>query len=217
MTFDETLIQVLALLQREGRVSYRALKIRFGLDNEYLEGLKDELIAAKRLASDEDGKVLVWTGGIQVASAQSSVVNPQPPISYTPQHLAERIRAEQAALEARNAPDGERKTITALFADLKGSTVFIEGLDPEEVCVILDLALQLMMDAVHRYEGYVAQALGDGIFALFGAPIAHEDHPQRALYAALRMQDESHKRAEQLRREKGINLQLRVGVNTGEV
>jgi hypothetical protein len=74
-----------------------------------------------------------------------------------------------------------------------------------------------MMDAVHRYEGYVAQALGDGIFALFGAPIAHEDHPQRALYAALLMQEESHKRAEQLRREKGVNVQIRVGINTGEV
>ena len=82
------------------------------------------------------------------------------------------------------ATDGERKTITALFADLKGSTALIEGLDPEEARAIIDPALQLMMDAVHRYEGYVAQALGDGIFALFGAPIAHEDHPQRALYAA---------------------------------
>ena len=101
----------------------------------------------------------------------------QPPVSYTPKHLAERIRAEQAALEARSGTDGERKTITALFADLKGSTALIEGLDPEEARAIIDPALQLMMDAVHRYEGYVAQALGDGIFALFGAPLAHEDHP----------------------------------------
>jgi class 3 adenylate cyclase len=93
-------------------------------------------------------------------------------------------------MEARGVPDGERKTITALFADLKGSTALIEGLDPEEARAIIDPALQLMMEAVHRYEGYVAQALGDGIFALFGAPIAHEDHPQRALYAALRMQEE---------------------------
>src|SRR5262245_25130698 len=95
------------------------------------------------------------------------------PVSYTPPHLAERIRAEQAALEARGKTDGERKTITALFADLKGSTALIEGLDPEEARSLIDPALQLMMDAVHRYEGYVAQALGDGIFALFGAPIAH--------------------------------------------
>ena len=152
-----------------------------------------------------------------VVSSQSSVVSPQPPASYTPPHLAERIRAEQTALEARGVTDGERKSITALFADIKGSTDLIADLDPEEARLIIDPTLQLMMDAVHRYEGYVAQALGDGIFALFGAPIAHEDHPQRALYAALLMQEENRKRAEQLRREKGINLQIRVGVNTGEV
>ena len=107
-----------------------------------------------------------------VVSCQFSVLSPQPPVTYTPAHLAERIRAVSVT-------DGERKTITALFADLKGSTALIEGLDPEEAQGIVDPALQLMMDAVHRYEGYVAQALGDGIFALFGAPIAHEDHPQR--------------------------------------
>lgn len=100
----------------------------------------------------------------QVPSHQSPTSNPQPPSSYTPPHLAERIRAASLA-------DGERKTITALFADLKGSTTLIEGLDPEEARAIIDPALQLMMDAVHRYEDYVAQALGDGIFALFGAPL----------------------------------------------
>jgi predicted ATPase/class 3 adenylate cyclase len=131
--------------------------------------------------------------------------------------LAERIRAEQMVLEARGAPDGERKTITALFADIKGSMDLLEDLDPEEARRIVDPALTLMMAAVHRYEGYVAQSLGDGIFALFGAPIAHEDHPQRALYAALRMQDALRRYAETLRREHGVNLEIRVGVNTGEV
>ena len=125
--------------------------------------------------------------------------HPQPPISYTPKHLAARIRAEQAALEARGSADGERKTITALFADIKDSTALIEDLDPEDARRLIDPALQLMMEAVHRYEGYVAQALGDGIFALFGAPIAHEDHPQRALYAALRMQEEMRRYADRLR------------------
>src|SRR6266542_2396519 len=132
---------------------------------------------------------------------------PQSPSNYTPPHLAERIRAEQAAMEARGVPDGERKTITALFADLKGSTALIEGLDPEEARALIDPALQLMMEAVHRYEGYVAQALGDGILALFGAPIAHEDHPQRALYAALRMQEEIGRYSKKLRLEKGVNLE----------
>ena len=86
--------------------------------------------------------------------------------------------------------DGERKTVTALFADIKGSMELMEDLDPEEARAIVDPALKLMMDAVHRYDGYVVQSTGDGIFALFGAPVAHEDHPQRALYAALRMQED---------------------------
>jgi class 3 adenylate cyclase/predicted ATPase len=131
--------------------------------------------------------------------------------------LAERILAEQATMEARGATDGERKTITALFADLKGSTALIEGLDPEEARAIIDPALQVMMDAVHRYDGYVAQALGDGIFALFGAPIAHEDHPQRALYAALRMQEEMRRYSDQVRLKHGAPLSMRIGANTGEV
>jgi class 3 adenylate cyclase/predicted ATPase len=120
-------------------------------------------------------------------------------------------------MDARGAEEGERKTITALFADIKNSMDLIEDLDPEEARAIIDPALHLMMDAVHRYDGYVAQVLGDGIFALFGAPLACEDHPQRAIYAALRMQDESARWAETLRREQGVNLQIRVGVNTGEV
>src|SRR5713226_4513006 len=160
----------------------------------------------------------VRSPGSGVTSTQHPTPNPQLPVSYTPRHLAERILAEQAAMEARGSTDGEGKTITALFADIKDSTALIEDLDPEEARRIIDPALKLMMDAVHRYEGYVAhQSLGDGIFALFGAPIAHEDHPQRALYAALLMQEESRRYAEKLRIEKGINLQMRVGINTGEV
>ena len=139
------------------------------------------------------------------------------PASYTPPHLAARIRAAQAAMETGGPTEGERKTITALFADLKGSTALIEDLDPEAARQLIDPALQLMMDAVHHYEGYVAQSLGDGIFALFGAPIAHEEHPQRALYAALRMQEEMRRYADTLRQKGSAPLQLRVGINTGEV
>ena len=221
MTFDEILARTIDLLQREGRVSYRALRRRFDLDAEYLEDLKAEIIEAKRLAVDEGGTVLVWVGPDAAATipgeARGNKATPTGPMAHTPRHLAERILAEQAALEARAAPDGERKTITALFADIKGSMELIEDLDPEEARRIVDPALQIMMDAVHRYEGYVAQSTGDGIFALFGAPIAHEDHPQRALYAALRMQEESERYAERLRLEKGVNVQVRVGINTGEV
>jgi class 3 adenylate cyclase len=120
-------------------------------------------------------------------------------------------------LEAKGATDGERKTITALFADIKGSMALIEDLDPEEARSLIDPALRLMMDAVHCYEGYVVQSTSDGIFALFGAPIAHEDHAQRALYAALRMQEETKHYADRLRLAGRRPLEIRVGVNTGEV
>ena len=133
------------------------------------------------------------------------------PLSYTPKHLADKIRQSTSELE------GERKTITVVFADLKGSTALIEGLDPEAARAVVDPALQLMMDAVHRYEGYVAQVMGDGILALFGAPIAQEDHAQRALFAALQMQDAMRHYSDRVRLEHGAPLALRVGVNTGEV
>src|SRR5271168_3974276 len=112
---------------------------------------------------------------------------------------------------------GERKTVTALFADIKGSTELMEDLDPEEARAIIDPALKLMMDAAHRYDGYVVQSTGDGILALFGAPIAHEDHPQRALYAALRMQDEMTRYSAKVVADGGIPIEARIGANTGEV
>ena len=113
--------------------------------------------------------------------------------------------------------DGERKTVTALFADIKGSTELMEDLDPEQARAIVDPALKLMIQAVHRYDGYVVQSTGDGIFALFGAPLAHEDHPQRALYAALRMQEELRRYSAKLVGDGGSPIQGRIGINTGEV
>ena len=217
MKFSEIVKEAKDLLQSKGRITYRVLKREFALDEEQLEDLKEDLLFSHPEIEEADGRGLVWAGNAEAASPQSPAPNPQSPSTYTPQHLAERIRAEQAAMESRGAADGERKTITALFADLKGSTALIEGLDPEDARAIIDPALQLMMDAVHRYDGYVAQALGDGIFALFGAPIAHEDHPQRALYAALRMQEEMRGYSDQVRLKHGIPLQMRVGINTGEV
>jgi class 3 adenylate cyclase/tetratricopeptide (TPR) repeat protein len=120
-------------------------------------------------------------------------------------------------IDAQEVPDGERKTVTVLFADLKGSTELMESLDPEDARALVDPALKLMIDAVHRYDGYVVQSTGDGVFALFGAPVAHEDHPNRALYAALRMQDELRRYSDKLLVDGGTPLQIRVGVNTGEV
>ncbi len=123
----------------------------------------------------------------------------------------------RVAAEAAEIPEGERKTATALFADIKGSMDLMEDLDPEEARAIIDPALKLMIDAAHRYDGYLVQSTGDGIFALFGAPIAHEDHPQRALYAALRMQEQLRGYSSKLVAEGGTPLEARVGVNTGEV
>jgi class 3 adenylate cyclase len=126
------------------------------------------------------------------------------------------VAPEQTSADA-GALDGERKTVTALFADIKGSTELERDLDPEEARAIVDPVLHIMMAAVHRYEGYVAQSTGDGIFALFGAPAAHEDHAQRALHAALAMQQELRQYAEKLKSEGGPPVEVRIGVNTGEV
>ena len=126
-----------------------------------------------------------------------------------------RIAAEQA--DASPLIEGERKTVTALFADIKGSVELEQDLDPEEARAIIDPALKLMIDAVRRFDGYVVQSTGDGIFALFGAPVAHEDHPQRALYAALRMQEDLKRYSTRLRESGNAPIEVRVGANTGEV
>jgi class 3 adenylate cyclase/tetratricopeptide (TPR) repeat protein len=133
------------------------------------------------------------------------------PETYTPKHLAEKILTSKAALE------GERKQVTVLFADLKGSMELLADRDPEEARRILDPVLERMMEAVHRYEGTVNQVLGDGIMALFGAPLAHEDHAVRGCYAALRMQDALKHYAGEVHRTEGVPIQIRVGLNSGEV
>ena len=133
------------------------------------------------------------------------------PGTYTPKHLAEKILTSKSALE------GERKQVTVLFADLKGSMELLADRDPEEARKLLDPVLERMMEAVHRYEGTVNQVMGDGIMALFGAPLAHEDHAVRACYAALRMQDAVRRYSEELRRAQGVEVQIRVGLNSGDV
>jgi predicted ATPase/class 3 adenylate cyclase len=204
MTFDEMLDQALALLQRRGRLTYRALQRQFNLDEAYLADLTAEMIQGQRLAVDEDGAVLVWTGGTVSAPA------PAPPVT-PPAYLAEKILASRPALE------GERKQVTVLFADLKGSMELLAERDPEEARQLLDPVLEHMMAAVHRYEGTVNQVMGDGIMALFGAPVAHEDHAVRACYAALAMQEAMRRYSAEVRRTHGVEVQIRVGLNSGEV
>src|SRR5438445_7314298 len=133
------------------------------------------------------------------------------PIEHTPKHLADRILSSKSALE------GERKQVTVLFADLKGSMELIAARDPEEARRLLDPVLTRMIDAVHRYEGTVNQVMGDGIMALFGAPMAHEDHALRACYAALAMQATLRAYATEVHRTHGVALHIRVGLNSGEV
>jgi class 3 adenylate cyclase len=133
------------------------------------------------------------------------------PESYTPKHLAEKILTSKSALE------GERKQVTVLFADLKGSMELLADRDPEEARPILDAVIERMMEAVHRYEGTVNQVMGDGIMALFGAPLACEDHAVRACYAALRMQETVQHYADGLQRSEGLLLRIRVGLNSGDV
>jgi class 3 adenylate cyclase len=211
MTFDEILAQVLDLLQREKRLSYRALKVRFGLDDEHLAALKDEIIEAKQQAVDDRGLVLVWTGDGAPTSPATASTPARASCATMPAYLAEKIRTTRDTLA------GERKQVTVLFADIKDSTELIRGLDPEVAQRLLDPALQHMMDAVHRFEGTVNQVLGDGIMALFGAPIAHEDHALRACYAALAMQAAMRAYTEEVRRVHGLEMRIRVGLNSGEV
>src|SRR5215510_6442253 len=214
MTFEEILDQAIAMLQRRGRLTYGALKRQFHLEDAYLEDVKAELIEGQRLARDEDGRVLVWTGDEVTASTLSSTPVEAPmrtPLTYTPAYLAAKILTSKSALE------GERKQVTVLFADLKDSTELIIGLDPEAAQQLLDPAIHCMMDAVHRFEGTVNQVLGDGIMALFGAPIAHEDHALRACYAALAMQAAMRSATADVRRSQGLELRMRVGLNSGEV
>ena len=150
------------------------------------------------------------TGQVGVGSTSSSPRFDVPQV-YTPPHLVDQILTSKAALE------GERKQVTALFADLKSSMELFADCDPEEARKLLDPVIENMMEAVHRYEGIVNHVLGDGIVALFGAPIAHEDHAVRACYAALRMQETVKVYAEGVRRNEGLPVQIRVGLNSGEV
>jgi class 3 adenylate cyclase/tetratricopeptide (TPR) repeat protein len=134
-----------------------------------------------------------------------------PPESYTPRHLAEKILSYRSSLE------GERKQVTVLFADVKSSLELLADRDPEDARKLLDAVLARMMEAVHRYEGTVNQVMGDGVMAIFGAPLAHEDHAVRACYAALRIQRRIARYADRIRRKEGLSVQVRVGLNSGEV
>jgi class 3 adenylate cyclase/tetratricopeptide (TPR) repeat protein len=214
MGFYDVLDQVLDLLRRRGRVTYRALQREFQLDDAFLEDLKEELIYGQKLAVDEDGRVLVWVGDTEPATMPTSppaLGQEREPLSYTPRHLAEKILTSRAALE------GERKQVTVLFCDLANSTVLAERLGPEAMHVLLNQFFELALGEVHRYEGTINQFLGDGFMALFGAPIAHEDHARRAVLAAMGIQQRLHIGPTPLGQPKGMGVAVRLGLNTGLV
>ena len=223
MTFDEILAQIIDLLQRQGRVSYGALKRRYDFDDAYLEDLKDEIIHAQRLAVDEDNRILVWVGdkdSVVESTPTSAPSTPEPatpptteqerePLSYTPPHLAEKILTTRSALE------GERKHVTVLFCDLANSTPLAEKLGSEAMHTLLNRFFELALDAVHTYEGTINQFLGDGFMALYGAPLSLEDHARRAVLSALALQ-RTLKDAE-LGKPYNVECQFRMGLNSGLV
>src|SRR3989442_4531660 len=214
MDFYAVLDEVLKLLQRHKRVTYRALRRQFGLDDAYLEDLKAEIIEARQLAVDQDGTMLVWSEDATSLSGPPAVpvrTEERAPLAYTPKHLAEKILTSRSALE------GERKQVTVLFADVAGFTTLAEQLDPEVVHEIINRCFQRSTAPVHRLEGTTNQYTGDGVMALFGAPIAHEDSPRRAVHAALGIQRAIQNVAQTLQAERGLSLQMRIGVNTGLV
>jgi len=194
-------------LEQNGRISLRMLRRQFELDDESLEEIIEELVDIQRVARREEN-ALAWSG------ATPPVGIPPPerdPRAYTPKHLADKILTSRAVLE------GERKQVTVLFADVKGSMELAEQLDPEEWSQIMSRFFQILSEGVERFEGFVDKFTGDGIMALFGAPIAHEDHAQRACYAALHLRDELKRYADELRRTAGVSLSVRIGLNSGEV
>jgi hypothetical protein len=206
--------QVITLLRQRQRMTYRALQRQFGLDDTYLADLKVELIDAQHLAVDEEGNVLVWTGDAgptALAPSPTTTIQDCTPLTYTPPYLAEKILTSRAALK------GERKQVTVLLADLKGSMALLADSTPKEAHHLVDPVLERMMAAVHRYEGTVKRVMGDGIMALFGATIAHEDYAVWACYAALAMQASVQQYSIEVQRVQSLPVQVQVGLNSGEV
>jgi class 3 adenylate cyclase len=192
MDFYAVLDQVVALLRSRGRVSYRALKRQFDLDDTYLDDLKVEIIEVQQLAVDQDGTMLVWTGdgGALQAPSQPQIADAQPP---------------QRRAESR-APEAERRQLTVLFCDLVDSTVLASQLDPEEGREVVRAYQDTCAKVIARFEGHIAQYLGDGLLVYFGYPLAHEDDAPRAVRAGLGMVEAMDQLNPRLMRERGLEL-----------
>src|SRR6516164_2004483 len=204
------LAQVLDLLQREKRLSYRILKRRFGLDDNDLEDLKEDIIYAKKLAVDEDGRVLVWTGGTDLTITTAP---------HAPQPTTQ--DASRAQVEVSSTvpppPEAERRQLTVLFCDLVDSTALSSQLDPEEYRDVVRAYQSACTEVIQRFDGHIAQLLGDGLLVYFGYPHAHEDDPQRAVRTGLGMLAAMGDLNTALQHAKGIQLGVRLGIHTGLV
>jgi TOMM system kinase/cyclase fusion protein len=210
MDYDAVLAQVLDLLQREQRLAYRVLKLRLQLDDDTLEALKDDLIYAKQLAVDDDGRVLVWTGGTASAPTTAS---PVPPPATSGGASAQ----GEAPPVVPPTPDAERRQLTVMFCDLVDSTKLSAQLDPEEYRDVVRAYQRVCTDVIQRYDGHIAQLLGDGLLIYFGYPHAHEDDPQRAVRTGLGILAAMGDLNTRLRQAQGVQLAIRVGIHTGLV
>jgi predicted ATPase/class 3 adenylate cyclase len=213
MDFDEVLEKVTELLRRERRLSYRALKLRFRLDDEYIAALKEELIDAKHLAIDENGTVLVWTGAAPVSSSTFQISSSPPPPTPSSQSLDTGRRTADIGLSS-----GERRHLTVMFCDLVGSTALSTRLDPEDLHQLVQAYQHTCAEVITRYEGHIAQHLGDGILVYFGYPVAHEDDAIRAVRAGLEIVAEFQRQNVENMGVRGrVPLQVRIGIHTGQV
>ena len=198
MDFVTVVDQAIALLRQRGRLTYRTLQLQFQLDDVHLEALKDELIKGQRLATDEDGAVLVWTGDPATPVSPAASVPAPPPAASAP-------------------PDAERRQLTVLFCDLVDSTRLASQLDPEDLREVVRAYQDTCAKVIARFDGHIAQYLGDGLLVYFGYPRAHEDDAQRAVRAGLGMLDALGQLNTCLAQEQGVQLAVRLGVHTGLV
>ena len=212
MTFDDVLAQVVALLQRQGRVSYGALKRRFALDDAYLDDLKTELIDAQRLAVDEAGRILVWIG----AADTPPVLSPSP-LSPPPAPQADEISQGHVSPVIQPAAEAERRHLTVLFCDLADSTALASQLDPEDLRLVVRAYQQTCAEVIQHFDGHIAQYLGDGLLVYFGYPQAHEDDAHRAVRTGLDIVAAVGLLNARLTLERGVRLAVRLGIHTGPV
>jgi class 3 adenylate cyclase len=218
MEFEEVLEQIIALLQRQGRVSYGALKRRFKLDDAYLEDLKVELIEAQQLAHDENGRILVWLGGPVPTSPPTPVTAPQPAHTSQQSHTqGDQTPPDEPTHAAPRIPEAERRQLTVMFCDLVDSTALAVQLDPEDLREVVRAYQETSAAMIQRFGGYIAQYLGDGLLVYFGYPQAHEDDAQRAVRAGLGLVAAIEELNTRLAQRTGVRLAVRIAIHTGLV